>query len=328
MRGQWKGGWRVAMVLLATAALGAAGTNTMPGPGTVNYVEGEVAINGQDLTASSAGSTVLGLNQTLETGHGKVELLLTPGVFLRVGENSEVHMVSPGLADTSVELRRGTALVEAADLLKENRVTVLLGDSNTALHKNGLYAFDADRHVVSVLDGEVLVSEGASHVTLKKGREVVLASGQALKAQKFDKNALEAESLYRWSRVRGEYVAQANLDVANRVVAQGDWYGPGWYWDPYWSFYSYLPGTGMLWSPWGWGFYSPGWAWRAPLYAHGYWGGHAVRPAPVYSRPGGIARGSMGGFSRGGFHGGGMARGGGGMARGGGGMRGGGGGRR
>jgi hypothetical protein len=303
------------MVLLAAAAVGLAAPNTMPGPGTVNYVEGEAAINGQDLTAQSAGHTVLGAGQTLETANGKVELLLTPGVFLRVGENSEIHMVSPGLADTSVEVRRGTALVEAADLLKENHVTVLLGNSSTELRKNGLYRFDADRHVVSVLDGEVAVSEDGQSVTLKKGREVVLASDQPFKAQKFDRDSLEAEGLYRWSKVRSQYLAQANLDAANRIaVGGGGWYGPGWYWDPYWSFYSYLPGTGVLYSPWGWGFYSPGWAWRAPIYVgprvgwHGGWhsGWHGVRPVqPIRPMPRGTA----------GFRGGGVPRGGGGHRR-------------
>ncbi len=151
-----------------------------------------------------------------------------------------------------------------------------------------------------------------------------------LKSQGFNKNAVEAEDLYRWSKLRGEYVAEANIDAAQTVMVNGGWYGPGWYWDPYWSFYSYLPGYGMLWSPWGWGLYSPGWVWsapvyyRSPIYRSPYY--HGWRPVPrvthgfsnvgrtpVMSSPrmapmGGGFRGGFGGGFHGGFHGGGGRR--------------------
>jgi hypothetical protein len=68
--------------------------------GTINYVEGQAAIDGQSLDANSLGSVVLGRGQTLTTETGRVEVLLTPGVFLRVDHNSAVKMISPDLADT------------------------------------------------------------------------------------------------------------------------------------------------------------------------------------------------------------------------------------
>src|ERR1700733_11436545 len=75
-------------------------------PGTLNYVEGQVAVAGQTVTSHSVGSVQLEPNQVLETGQGRAELLLTPGVFLRVGDNSAVRLISPGLADTRVEVLR------------------------------------------------------------------------------------------------------------------------------------------------------------------------------------------------------------------------------
>jgi len=38
---------------------------------------------------------------------GKAEILLTPGAFLRVGGDSAVKMISPGLTNTQVEVQRG-----------------------------------------------------------------------------------------------------------------------------------------------------------------------------------------------------------------------------
>ena len=46
------------------------------------------------------------------------------------------------------------------------------------------------------------------------------------------------------------------------------WDGPGWYWNPYWDMYGFIPGDGIWYSPFGWPFYSP---WVA-LYAPGWYG--------------------------------------------------------
>jgi hypothetical protein len=89
-------------------------------PGTLNYVEGQVAIAGQTVTPKSVGSVQLQPSQVLETGQGRAELLLTPGVFLRIGDNSAVRLISPGLTDTRVEIVRGQAIVEVAELFKDN----------------------------------------------------------------------------------------------------------------------------------------------------------------------------------------------------------------
>jgi hypothetical protein len=95
-------------------------------------------------------------------------------------------------------------------------------------------------------------------VTVKKGHEL-LADVQPLKTQKFDANAVEATPLYRWSKLRSEYEAEANASAAQNVIVYGGWYGPGWYWAPFWNVYSFLPGAGVLYSPFGFGFYSPVW---------------------------------------------------------------------
>ncbi len=57
MNGKWKRIWQVTLVLLATAALGVADNTTMPPPGTLNYVEGQVSVQGQKQSPKSIGST-------------------------------------------------------------------------------------------------------------------------------------------------------------------------------------------------------------------------------------------------------------------------------
>src|SRR5579862_5529270 len=110
---------RGAADLVATVSL-TASAPTMPAPGTINYTEGQVTLDGLNLATSPATPAVVAPNQILATGQGMAEMLLTPGAFFRVGPNSQVRMISPGLADTALELVKGSAMVEAAELFKEN----------------------------------------------------------------------------------------------------------------------------------------------------------------------------------------------------------------
>jgi hypothetical protein len=106
------------------------------------------------------------------------------------------------------------------------------------------------------------------------------------------------------------------------------WYGDGWYWDPWFDAYTFIPGDGIFFGPFGWGFYSPWYVFGAPYFGFGYWGGYYHHFEPGYQPPyravagiprgvghayqvrGNVARGfAGGGFGRGGF-GTGFARGG------------------
>src|ERR1051326_1833979 len=93
-------------------------------PGSINYVEGQASIGSQVLRPNSAGSIDLAVGQTLTTQAGKVEILLTPGVFLRVADTSSVKMVSAALMNTEVQLDTGRVIIEAIDLHKENNIRV------------------------------------------------------------------------------------------------------------------------------------------------------------------------------------------------------------
>jgi hypothetical protein len=130
--------------------------------------------------------------------------------------------------------------------------------------------------------------------------------------------------LYRFSSLRSSYLADANVDSAH-LYATGygfgpGWYGGGWYWNPWFSAYTFIPGDGIFYSPFGYGFYSPLWAYRAPY----FWGGHhefgpgyrsqafrgGFRGTPAHVGAVGGSGGFHGGTMGGGFHGGGSAGGG------------------
>src|SRR5271170_3819188 len=80
----------IAVLILPLAPAIAAGSAV---PGGLNYVEGQVTVAGQPVTSRSVGLVQLEPDQVLQTGRGRAELLLTPGVFLRLGDNSSVRLI-------------------------------------------------------------------------------------------------------------------------------------------------------------------------------------------------------------------------------------------
>jgi hypothetical protein len=279
MQGTWNRIGQLTLVLLTTAALGTADTGNMPPPGTLNYVEGQVSVQGQRQTPDSVGSTCLQSNQELRTRDGNAEMLLTPGVYLRVGHRSTVKMLSPGLANTQVQLTRGSAILEVDELFQENNLSVVMDGATTRIEKKGLYEFHANPPAaVKVLDGKAATFEGSQRVGLKKGREVLLAEGQSLVRRKFNKDAAEEDPLFRWSKLRSDYATESNVQTANALLAEGGWWGPGWYWDPFWYDFAFLPGGGPLWGPFGFPFFSPWCVGWAPYYG---FGGYHPYPHPL-----------------------------------------------
>ena len=117
-------------------------------PGTLNYVEGQAYIGQDSLNANSIGNEMLRPGETLSTDNGKAEILLTPGVFLRVDSNSAVKMISPSITDTEVELGQGRAMVEVAEIHDQNNLRISEGGVETRLVKKGVYEFDADRQEI------------------------------------------------------------------------------------------------------------------------------------------------------------------------------------
>jgi hypothetical protein len=283
-------------------------------PGTLNYVEGQASIDGSQVSSNSVGQAEVQPGQYLATADGKVEVLLTPGIFLRLDKNSTVKMITPDLTHTEVSLERGRAEVEADQLYPQNRILIDQKNGQTQILKNGLYEFDADNNTVRTFEGKAAVYPGANlqsnvkPIEVKGGRQIAL-TGEAVKPVSFNKDRSQ-DDLYRWSSLRSQYLGEANVDLAARYAGYGPAYGyggfaPGWAWDPYLYAYDWIPGGGPFFSPFGFGFYSPYY-----LYGGGFVYGRGFYTRGVGFRGGSGFRGSSAGFrgaavAGGGSHGGG-----------------------
>lgn len=306
--------FRVAVVLLASATLGIAQTsgyynsqtapyNSQPvtqtaesvRPGSLNYVEGQVSSGGQTLTTEAVGHFALQAGQTLDTGSGYAEVLLTPGAFLRVGNNSELRMTSVGLADTRVDLAHGTAMIEVDQLVNGTRLTVGINNTTSEVLKKGLYSFDANQPSARVLDGKLKVDATGKSREIGKDDQLLLADSN-LKKTGFNPSQAKLDPLYVWSEARSRDEAGQN-QMAYRNGSGFVPAGAGWFWDPYASYYAFWP-SAFLYSPFGFGFYGG----YYPGFYSGYYG---LR----YGHPVGFHAAVIGhNFSGSGFHGGGGHR--------------------
>jgi hypothetical protein len=265
-------------------------------PGTLNYIEGVAHLQDKQLNVKDVGSTELNAGDVLATENGKAEILLTPGVFLRLDDHSAVRMISPGLTLTQVELLRGRAGVEVDEIYPANDLEVIDGGVATQLMKTGYYEFTAAPAVAMVFKGKAEVHNGeGKRIEVKGHHELALTVGVSGKPAKFDTGKAEDE-FYAWSRLRSQYLAEANNQIAGEYGDMAGFY-PGWYWDPYMWDYTFI-GMYPYWSPFGFGFY-PG----------GYWGGGYYYGGRGYGGRGFGGEGYHGG--EGGFHGGGVSGGGG-----------------
>jgi hypothetical protein len=295
--------------------------------GVVQLVEGRAYLNDTLLEGKFGQFPDIKENQEFRTEEGRAEILLTPGVFLRIGANSAIKMLSTRLTDTRVEILRGSAIVECEEIPKDNAITLVHNGDTLLLVKHGLYRIDSDPARFRVYDGEAIVKAESGQLTLRSGKETSL--GDALMAAGFDKN--DTDALYNWSSRRAGYVAQANASSATAMNSGGGYFSNGffnsallggfgglggWQYNSMFGLYTWVPYQGMYSSPFGYSFFSPATvAFYSPVVAGGYSAGRTpvpvstgsafARATSARSAPsGGIGGGARGFSSAGGGHGG------------------------
>lgn len=222
--------------------------------GMVNYIEGTVLVDGQPVKVKIDNFPQVRNGSELRTEEGRAEVLLGPGVFMRLGENSAVRMVSDDLMSTRLEYVAGSVIVESAELEKGQSIALAYKGSSIDLVKKGVYRFDGDPARVSVYDGEArVVTDGQAQVV--KRSHVLDLEGVAV-AERFDEKTA-GDSTYRWARRRAEYLAVANVSAARQAEQYGFWGSNNWIWNPFFGTFTYLPMDGMYDSFWGYRFWSP-----------------------------------------------------------------------
>jgi hypothetical protein len=205
--------------------------------GVVNYVQG--ASNVETATTVKAGHVI-------STGPGgAVEVLLNPGSYLRLGENTSVVLDRVELYDIALHVVNGSAIIEANGFSKELPLEINTGDLQMQIIKDGIYLF-SDGKVV-VVDGKIRDAKNG----LVYGKGYAISDDQGYRAQKVK---TFTTTLELWSQKRDAQIARANLGVAKSLsqtagVPVGS-FQDVWFWYPAFGSFIYLPG-GRYRSPYG-----------------------------------------------------------------------------
>jgi len=223
--------------------------------GLINYSEGQVFLGDSAVKQKVGEYPDVKTGQHLRTEEGRAEVLLTPGVFLRVAENSEIAMVANALSDTRIEIVNGSVVVEASEISKENSVEFLVGGSRVELRKNGVFRIDASNPPrIRAYDGEIALFQNGQQTAIKEGRQLLLTSVPV--TEKFSKD--DTDPFFRWAGRRSGYVAAANLSAARYLHEQNSTTGmSGWYYSPFIGMFTYIPGHGYYRNMWNYAYYSP-----------------------------------------------------------------------
>lgn len=194
--------------------------------GTVQFVTGAVTIDGVPVDAVRVHFPALKDGKVLGTGRGRVEMLLAPEVFLRLGTRSAVRLTDTQLTSTEVEIEKGRALIEVVETTKNDRIRVRFGETVTEFKGEGLYRFDADAGVLSVFGGKGEVRVGDQKTEAGRGVSVRLAS--PLTTSKF--NPKKGDDLRRWSAARSFYLFASSREARARQT-HWEFTPTGWFWN-------------------------------------------------------------------------------------------------
>jgi hypothetical protein len=277
--------------------------------GGVNFVSGDV----QFQSIGESGWQKLNSKVDLKSGDlvksgigGRAEVLLNPGSYVRLGENSEFELEDTTLDSLRVKLYKGSAVVEATGY---DGVSLEMAfdtpQTTTRIVQRGVYRFNVTADNVTeviVQRGKILVGPEPS-TTVTGGKFVRIAgSGGRADVAKFDKK--NRDYLDLWSKSRAEELARINRSLQMRntraMIAATDFSRFGrfstlgalgiWIFDASFGCYTFLPFYYGWQSPYG-GWYGSYWAYSPLCGSCGYrgyrrnttWGNNPGWPSDTYN---------------------------------------------
>ena len=180
--------------------------------GVVHFFEGTVLLGDQPLEPHLGRYPSVPEGGQLRTADGRAEVLLTPGVFLRMNDQSAIRMVKNDLADTQVELLAGSAIVESGEPSPSTSVTLICQSRGIHLLRQGTYRVDSDPPRLWIRQGkaEVFSGDDGEPLDIEAGMSLPLADAQAP-----DQSVGEPDdSLRNWTVGRNESIAADNAITA------------------------------------------------------------------------------------------------------------------
>jgi hypothetical protein len=188
--------------------------------GGVNAVSGHVMVKreGQAPQLLTNQDDLVAGDLVTTGSDSQAEILLYPGSYLRLAENSELVLSDNSLSNLLVTLNRGSAIIEAsgADDTKL-QIGIATDQRQLMIVRRGIYRINALRGST-----ELLVQKGRAFpvddpAQLIKGGKKVTFSGHAAFTARLDKS--DRDKFDIWSKERGQALARANDKLSSRTLS-------------------------------------------------------------------------------------------------------------
>lgn len=193
---------------------------------------------------------------------GNAEILLNPGSFLRLAENTDIQFADTNLESLLLKMKNGSALIEASAVGGEGGadIRIVTPQSTISLEKSGIYRLNVTANAT-----EIFVWKGAAtagNEIVKAGRKAILQKGATAVVAKFDKDE-SRDALDLWSKDRSKELAKINSKIKSRDLARAfsgysssfydfNRFGGFWAYNRLTGSYCYIPyGFGYGSSPYG-----------------------------------------------------------------------------
>lgn len=191
--------------------------------GGINAVTGEASVHAKGQTEWQQLMITDDLNagdRVQTASDGRVEILLNPGSYLRIGGNSELELSDNSLANLEVRLLRGTAIVEATGGDgTELMINISTPHARLAIVRQGLYRLNVipgDTTELIVRKGRVILND--SHTKVKGGNKVIFSATNVSVAKLTKEEKKNREDVELWSKGRAETLAKANRRISDRMI--------------------------------------------------------------------------------------------------------------
>jgi hypothetical protein len=181
--------------------------------GVVHFFEGLVYLGDQPLESHPGKFAIVPKGAELRTAQGRAEVLLTPGVFLRLGEGSVMRMVDNDLSHTRVELLSGSAVVDSDEPSSGSSVSLLYKHWSVRFREHGVYRIDCEPPRLWVLQGEAEVSTDSNDTPVSVGSGMYMSFAAVLLPERAIDSPRDA--LSTWSEGRHQSISTDNTIAAN-----------------------------------------------------------------------------------------------------------------
>ena len=199
------------LTLLTLPAVGQSVISTHSG--VIHFFEGAVYLGDQPLESRPGRFASIPNGDELRTMDGRAEVLLTPNVFVRIGERTKVRMIANELSDTRVELLAGSAVVDAAESTPGTSVTLIYKSWRVRFLEQGQYRIDCEPPRLWVLRGRAEVSADTNEKPLSVGQGTYVPFAPVLVPDRASDQPRDA--LSSWAEGRQESISTDNSIAAN-----------------------------------------------------------------------------------------------------------------